>query len=340
MVEQRRVGRDLALQHAEEVDLAGERVCDRLEDECGGRRPFDLERSAALGRRGDALDQEVEERVRAEVLRGDRAADREDLTARDTELEGRCNLVRVELLALEVALHQRLVDLDDLVEELLPVLLRLRLHRLRDRHRVAFLLPFRVQIGAHVEDVHDPLELVLGADRDVHGDAAGGELLLDLPERPEEVGALPVEHVHDQDAREAELLGELLHPRGADLEAHDARDDDQRALHDAERTARLALEGRVAGAVEQIHLPPLPLGVGERERDRELAVLLVLIGVGDRGAGVDRAEPVDLAGLEEERLEESRLARSPMTDDGDVADLAGLGCCHLCALLLVVELLP
>ena len=186
-----------------------------------------------------------------------------------------------------------------------------------------------------MQHVDDPLELVLHSDRDVDGDAPGGELLLDLPERPEEVRALAVEHVHDQHAREAELLGELLHARGPDLEAHDARDDDQGPFDHAEGAARLALEGRVAGAVEQVDLAALPLRVRERERDRDLAVLLVLVGVGDRGAGVDRAEPVHLARLEEERLHERRLARPPVADDGDVADLAWLGCSHLCAFLLV-----
>ena len=98
-----------------------------------------------------------------------------------------------------------------------------------------------------MEDVDDPRQLVLGADREVHGDAARRELLLDLPERAVEVGALAVEHVHEQHAREAERVGELLHARGADLEAHDAGDDDERALDDLQRAARLALEPRVAG---------------------------------------------------------------------------------------------
>ena len=109
-----------------------------------------------------------------------------------------------------------------------------------------------------MEHVDDPLELVLRPDRDVHGDALRRELILDLAERPEEVGSLAVEHVDDEHAREAELLGELLDPRGADLEAHHAGDDDERALDDAERAARLTLERRVAGAVDEVDLASLP----------------------------------------------------------------------------------
>ena len=40
---------------------------------------------------------------------------------------------------------------------------------------------------------------------------------------------------------------------------------------------------------------------------------------------LDGAEPVDRAGLEEHRLDQRRLSRPAVTDDGDVADLSGLG---------------
>ena len=185
-------------------------------------------------------------RVRAEVLRRDPARDREHLALRDRELERGRNGVGVELLATEVLLHQRLVGLDDLVEELLAVLLRELHHLLGDRGRLALLGAVRARVGAHVEDVDDAGELVLGADRQVDGDAARRELLLDLGERAVEVGALPVEHVHEEDAREAEIVGEMLDPRGADLEAHHRVDDDERALDDAQRTPGLTLEARVA----------------------------------------------------------------------------------------------
>jgi hypothetical protein len=51
-----------------------------------------------------------------------------------------------------------------------------------------------------VEEVDDALELVLVADRDLHRDALLGELLAELLQYDEEVGALAVEHVHEDDA--------------------------------------------------------------------------------------------------------------------------------------------
>ncbi len=68
-----------------------------------------------------------------------------------------------------------------------------------------------------------------------------------------------------------------------DLETHHRVDDDERALDDAQRTARLALEARVARDVEEVDLAPLPARMRERQRDRHLPLLLVLVPVADGG---------------------------------------------------------
>ena len=75
-----------------------------------------------------------------------------------------------------------------------------------------------------MQQVDDPRQLVLGADRQVHGDAALGELLAELLERAEEVGALAVEHVHEDDAREPERLGAVPDAARLHLDAHHAAD--------------------------------------------------------------------------------------------------------------------
>ena len=233
--------------------------------------------------------------MRAEVLRRDAAGDREHVTARDGSLERGGDLVRIELLPVEVALHERLVRLDHRVEELLAVLGCELGHLVRDRAWLALLRSLRARVRAHVEHVDDPRQLVLGADREVHRDAFRGELVSQRLERAEEVGALAVEHVHEDDAREAELVGELPGARRSDLDAHHGGDRHERPLDDARSAAQLALERRVARDVDEVDLPVLPVGVLERHRDRELTLVLVLVGVRDGRAGLDGAETVDLA---------------------------------------------
>ena len=134
------------------------------------------------------------------------------------------------------------------------------------------------------------------------------------------------------DARETELVCEPPRPRRSDLDAHHRGDRHERPFDDAGGATQLALERRVARDVDEVDLPVLPLGVLERHRDRELTLVLVLVGVRDRRAGRDGAETVDLARLEEERLDERRLSRPAVADDGDVADPGGLG--HGLGLLL------
>ena len=78
------------------------------------------------------------------------------------------------------------------------------------------------------------------------------------------------------------------------------------------------------GVSTRLILRPCHSTCAERRGERHPAPLLVLVPVGDRRAGLDGAEPVRRAGLEEHRLDERGLPRPAMADDGDVADLAGL----------------
>src|SRR5205823_6719646 len=95
----------------EEADATRERVGDRLEDEDRLLRVAELDRRPLPGRRGDTLDEQVEQRARAEVLRRDAARDRIQLVARDRPLQRGGDVLGRELLAFEVPGHQLLVRL-------------------------------------------------------------------------------------------------------------------------------------------------------------------------------------------------------------------------------------
>ena len=116
-------------------------------------------------------------------------------------------LVVGDLLALQVALHQLVGVLGDLVHQLLAVLLRLLGELLGD------LLLGRVRRGPRprrrrpsCRSGRSPPSLVLGADRDLGRDDVRAERLLQRIQRAEEVGPLAVEHVHVDQPRQA-LLG-------------------------------------------------------------------------------------------------------------------------------------
>ena len=145
-VEHVRVVRHHALVDAEEVDAAGERVGAGLEDvgehlavlDRLERHLLDLE-AAVLDGRGQVVDDRVEQPVGAQAGRGDAAGDREDVAVVGAVLERGDDLLVGDLLALEVALHQRLGVLRDLVHQLLAVLLRLVGEVVGDRDLLAVL---------------------------------------------------------------------------------------------------------------------------------------------------------------------------------------------------------
>ena len=64
---------------------------------------------------------------------------------------------------------------------------------------------------------------MLGADRDLGGDDVLAERGLQRLERPEEVGALAVEHVDEHQPRKIELGRALPEAGGVDLDSHHAR---------------------------------------------------------------------------------------------------------------------
>ena len=93
----------------------------RLERDVARPRPAPVHR-----RRREVLDERVEQAVGRQVLGRHAAGDREQVPLGDALLERGDDLLVRDLLALEVALHQLVGVLGDLVHELLAVLLGLR----------------------------------------------------------------------------------------------------------------------------------------------------------------------------------------------------------------------
>ena len=320
--------RERALVHAQQVDATGERVGAGLEDvgeqlAIGDRLERDLvgREGTVLDRRGEILDDRLEQAVGAEVAARDAAHDGEDRTVVGAALERVDDLLVGDLGALEVALHQLIGDLGDLVQQLLAILLGagLLLGRDLDLGRVGATGAL-VAVGAHVDEVDHAAALLLGADRDLGRDDVRPERALELLQRPKEVGPLAVEHVDEQHPRDVMLGGDLPQPARADLDAHHGVDHEDRRLADAQRAERVGDEARLAGRVEQVDLAPGPLEGAERRRDRHLAGLLVGLGVGGGGPVDDIAQAGQHPGLKQQRLVQRGLAGSAMADEGHIAN--------------------
>ena len=180
-----------------------------------------------------------------------------------------------------------------------------------------------VFVGLHVDEVDHAADVLLGADRDLGGDDVLAEGGLQRLQGAEEVGALAIEHVHEDHAREVELGGALPQAGGVDLDAHHGVDDEDGRLAHAQGAERVGDEAGLAGGVEEVDLAVVPLERAQRRADRHLARLLVGVAVGGRGALGDRPEPVEHAGLVEQGLVQRGLAAAAVADQCHVADAIG-----------------
>ena len=291
----------------------------RLEDEGGGgslgvgRAAGALPRLligpvhvAAIERRRERLDDQVEQVLAADVPARRGAQHRHDLALGDARAEGAHHLRFVDRPFLEILVEELVVGLRGGLDELLAVLLRLA-----------------GQLGGHVlhaDQVDHARERLLGADGNLQRDEPPLEPLGQRFERPEKVGALAVEPVDDDGTGQIVLGRELPHALGLHLHAGDRVHDDHGALDDAQPGARLGDEVAVSGHVDEVDPVVLVVAVRERDVEGDLPLDLVGVEVGGCRAVVDTAEPGHRTGREEQRLDQGGLAHAAVADEADVAD--------------------
>ena len=193
--------------------------------------------------------------------------------------------------------------------------------------RLALALALRARVRAHVQQVDDAGQLVLAADRDVDGDAARRRAAPGAASSARKKSARSRSSMFTKTTRASPSSSAQLPRRGPSRPRRPSRALTTTSAPSTTRSAAIASPWKPGspGRVDQVDLAPLPLARHERRAERHLPrCCSSVVPVGDGGARLDRAEPVDLARLEEHRLDERRLARPAVADDGDVADLPGL----------------
>ena len=113
----------------------------------------------------------------------------------------------------------------------------------------------------------------------------------------------------------------LEDPAGVDLDARVGRDGDDHVLDRRQGAQGVADEVGVAGRVDQVDLLARPFEVEQVAVDGEVAAFFLVVDVGDARAVVDRAAAVGGAGGVEQGVGKRRLARRPMSSQGNVADI-------------------
>ena len=164
-----------------------------------------------------------------------------------------------------------------------------------------------------------PLKFDFGADRQLDADRAAADLGVDLLDAAEEVGADLVHLVDEHDARHAVFVGLAPYGFRLRLDALVAVEHANRAVEHAQRPLDLDGEVDVAGRVDDVEALVLPERGRRGGRDRDAALLLLLHPVHRRGAVVDFADLVRLAGVVEDALGRRRLPGIDVGHDAEIA---------------------
>ena len=125
---------------------------------------------------------------------------------------------------------------------------------------------------------------------------------------------------HDKPAQ-AEPARFLKQPAGVDLDPGRSRDGHDHVFDRRQGAQGVADEVGIAGRVDQVDLLAGPGEMPQVAVDREMPAFLFFVDVERAGAVVDRALAAGRAGGEKQGVGKTRLARRPMTSEGDVPDI-------------------
>ena len=329
-VEDTGIGLSAARNDAEDGELAGEWIDNRLEHQRGERRRRirrTADRLAAVGilafnrralvGRGQIGRDGVEQRRDTDILRARAAEHRRDLALDDGRMQRRANFGVVERALVEIFFEQRVVGLRDRFEQCGARRFRLGL----ELGGQFLFLEFAAGVGVgqrlHREHVDHALEAELLANRDRQRDGARAEHLLEILERGVEAGAFAIEPRHECDPRQLEVFGRGPDFFGFDLGVCARAYQHHDAVHRAQSRERLGQEGGVAGRVGENYFGLFPVEMIERGADRN--VMLGFFGLEvHRGRAVVRpSQPRRRARREEHRVGGLRLAGPALAHDCD-----------------------
>ena len=226
----------------------------------------------------------------------------------------------------EVLLHEVVVAGGDGLEQQLAVLGGLIVHVGGDLDLVPlgaelFVVPDE---RLHLDQVDQPDERLVGfgatgTNGKVDDGRRGLQAILDHGDGAVEVGADAVHLVDEAHARDLVLVGLTPHGLGLRLDAGDRVEHGDSAVEDAQRPLDFDGEVDVAGGVDDVDAVVVPDARRGCGGDGDAALLLLRHVVHGRGAVVDLADLVALAGVVEDALGRGGLARVDVGHDADIA---------------------
>src|ERR1035441_8448474 len=277
---------------------------------------------AALRRTRHIVDDQVQDQVAADVAVGGGAHHRENAHLANPRAHAVENMFHRKRALLEELFHVGIVAFGDHFHQGFVRLLRLVGVGGRDVALLAFPVAIRrVGEGPHANQIDNTVEIALAAHGEVDRYGGASEVFLDAGQRALEIGALTIQLVHHNGARQFELFGEGPDFFGLHFHSAHAVHQDDRGIGRHQGAARIVNKYVVARRIQEIDLGLLPLGHGDGSRDRDFALDFLLVKIGDRVALIDAEKAVGGSGGEQQPGCERRLAGIAVAHDTNVPDI-------------------
>lgn len=212
------------------------------------------------------------------------------------------------------------MELRNRLDELLPSCLNLRLDVRRDFAHLR-LIVVRHDAHAKGQEIDDALERRLLADRDLHGNDARAESDAQLLDDAVKVRVFAIHLIDEERTRQQGLLRILPNALCLHLDACRRGNDDECAVCCGERSLHVADKVRIARRIKEIDLVILPFAGDELRADRHAAAQFFRLMVNRARLVFDAAETLCSTCIKKASVEQARLARLAMSNDGDVSQI-------------------
>jgi len=271
-------------------------------------------------RRGEEIDDGIQQRLDAAIAQCRSAHDRNDLQGQGRLAGSREQFSFRDVDAAEVLVGDGVIGFRQRLQHRVPPLPRF-FDEIRGNverfvlHTARGILPTD---RFHADEVDDAGKFVPLSHRSLDRQRHGIEPFLHLGDGAVVVCADAVQFVDERNLGNAVLVRLMPYRLGLRLHAADGAEDNHHPIEHAQRPFHLDREIDVARGIDDVNLVAAPHAGRGRRRDRDPAFLLLGHPVHDGLAVVDLAQFIRFARIEEDPLGHRRLARVDVGHDADV----------------------
>ncbi len=211
-----------------------------------------------IGRRGEKIFHKIKQHGAAQVGGGGGTEYRSNLAGEDAAAQTLPELSSIQCFTLQIFQEQFIVRLGDRFDQFLPHLSSRFAQLLRDLLLLRFFPVIREQIRFFFNQIDDPLEVLLLADRKLHGNNIQPKITLQLLHSAIKIGIFPIKFVDHNNPGQAEFIGILPHLFSTHFYPGNSAYHHHAAISHTQSADQIADKIKITGCIQKIDLHTVP----------------------------------------------------------------------------------